>query len=439
MLKTKEYLSDLAQKCITKSRLLGATDVEISIGNSISDTLNFRDRKVEHSDRSEILSLGLTTYIGKKKSNVSTSNIKNDNLDNLIERCIQCTKVSPEDNFICLPEKKDLEENPIDLKLYDETKVSHSFKKEFLKEMEEEVFKNPNIKNSNGSSFSENKSNFIFANSKGFCNGYYTSSFSIFCEALAEKNGLMERDYELSVSRFINKLESAKKIGHTAADRASKRLAAKKISSGKIPVIFEKRVAKSILSLLSSAISGSSFVRGTSFLKNSINKIIFNEKINIIDDPLVESKLGSQPFDSEGVKNSKLHVIKNGVLKELFLDSYNSNILKMKTNGRCGGNTNFYLENGPYKLKNMISDQKKAFFVTELIGRAGDITNGNYSVGASGFMIENGIISFPVNEVTIASNLKYMFENLTPADDLEFKTSINSPTILIPEMTLAGK
>ena len=111
----------------------------------------------------------------------------------------------------------------------------------------------------------------------------------------------------------------------------------------------------------------------------------------------------------------------------------------MKTNGRCGGNTNFYLENGSYKLKNMISDQKKAFFVTELIGRAGDITNGNYSVGASGFMIENGIISFPVNEVTIASNLKYMFENLTPADDLEFKTSINSPTILIPEMTLAGK
>ena len=157
MLKTKEYLSDLAQKCITKSRLLGATDVEISIGNSISDTLNFRNRKVEHSDRSEVLSLGLTTYIGKKKSNVSTSNIKNDNLDNLIERCIQCTKVSPEDNFICLPEKKDLEKNPIDLKLYDETKVSHSFKKEFLKEMEEEVFKNPNIKNSNGSSFSENK------------------------------------------------------------------------------------------------------------------------------------------------------------------------------------------------------------------------------------------------------------------------------------------
>jgi len=193
------------------------------------------------------------------------------------------------------------------------------------------------------------------------------------------------------------------------------------------------------LSTLASAISGSSFARGTSFLKDALNKKIFNENVNIIDDPLIPSALGSQPFDGEGVKNKKVNIIKNGVLNSLFLDTYNSNILGTKTNGRCGGSTNFYLENGTYDLKKMISDQKKAFFVSELIGRAGDITNGNYSVGASGLLIEDGTITYPVNEITIAGNLKDMFKNLIPANDLKFKSSTNSPSLLIDGMTIAGK
>lgn len=439
MLKSKDNLADLAQKCISKSKELGATDVEVGLSNNISETINFRNKKLEHSDRSEVLSLGLTTYIGKKKSNVSTSNFNEQNLNQLIERCIECTKISPEDEYAGLPDKNELENKVQDLNLYEEKNLSNDFKKNYLKEMENEMFSFPEIKNSNGSSFSENKSNFIFANSIGFCEGYYTSSYSVFCEALAEKNGQMERDYEMSVNRFSDNLSKAKDVGKMAAEKACKRLGAKKIDSGKLPVIFDKRVAKSLLSTFASAVTGSSFARGISFLKESLGREIFSKEINIIDDPLIKRGLGSQSFDSEGVKNQKINLVKNGKFINLLLDTYNSKILKTKNNGRCGGSTNLYIENGNTDLKKIISEQKKAFFVMELIGRAGDITNGNYSVGASGLMIENGEITYPVNEVTIASNLTDIFKTLTPLNDLDFKTSVNSPSLFIEQMTVAGK
>ena len=439
MLKSKDNLADLAQKCISKSKKLGATDVEVGLSNNISESINFRNKKLEHSDRSEVLSLGLTTYIGKKKSNVSTSNFNEENLNQLIERCIECTKISPEDEYAGLPDKNELENKVQDLNLYDEKDLSNDFKKNYLKEMENEMFSFPDIKNSNGSSFSENKSNFIFANSIGFCEGYSTSSYSVFCEALAEKNGQMERDYEMSVNRFSDDLSKAKEVGKLAAEKACKRLGAKKISSGKLPVIFDKRVAKLLISTFASAITGSSFARGVSFLKESLGREIFSKEINIIDDPLIKRGLGSQSFDSEGVKNKKINLVKNGKLVNLLLDTYYSKILKIKNNGRCGGITNLYIENGNTDLKKIISEQKKAFFVLELIGRAGDITNGNYSVGAAGLMIENGEITHPVNEVTIASNLNEMFKMTLPLNDLDFKTSVNSPSLFIEQMTIAGK
>jgi len=174
-------------------------------------------------------------------------------------------------------------------------------------------------------------------------------------------------------------------------------------------------------------------------LKNSIGEKIFNSEITIIDDPLIKRALGSQSFDGEGVKNNKIKLVENGVLNEIFLDTYNSKILGMQTNGRCGGSTNFFIQNGKVEIKKLFSEQKKAFFVKELIGRAGDITNGNYSVGASGMLIENGEETYPINEITIAGNLNDMFKNLIIANDLEFKSSINTPTILVDGMTIAGK
>jgi PmbA protein len=234
-------------------------------------------------------------------------------------------------------------------------------------------------------------------------------------------------------------LLSAKEIGSSAAKRAARRLDAKKIDSAKLPVIFDKRISKSLLSSFSGAISGSAFSRGTTFLKDKLNQEIFGNDINIFDDPLIKMGLGSQPFDSEGVTSNKIELVKNGKLQNIFLDTYHANILKMQTNGRSGGSTNLFFENGKITLDAMMLDQKKALYITDLIGRGSDTITGDYSVGASGILIENGELSYAVNEITIAGNLLEMYKNLTLANDLEFIYATNSPSIMIDKMTIAGK
>ncbi len=439
MLKDKDYLIDIASKSIDYAKKNGATDVEVLVTSSITENLNIRNKKFDHSERSEVLSFGITTYIGKKKSNVSSSNLEKKNLQNLINRSIECTKISPEDKFCGLPDKKDLYQGKTDLDLYDETVLSLDKKKDILLTVENSAFQNSKIKNTNGSSFSEYKSNYVLANSNGLLQDSKTSLFSCFCEAVAYENGQMERDYESSVKRHYKDLMSANTIGSNAAEKATKRLGAKKIRSEILPVIFDKRISKSFLSLLASAISGSSFVRGVSFLQNYLDKKIFSDVITIIDDPLLPRELGSQTFDSEGVKSSEIILVENGYLKSLILDCYNSRALKTQTNGRSGGTTNFFMQKGKITIDEMIKNQKRAIIISEVIGRGGDITNGNYSVGASGYLIENGFITHPVNEITIAGNLLEMFKKIIPADDLEFKGSTNSPSILIEGLTIAGK
>ena len=439
MVKDKKFLENIAQFCLERAKKLGATDCELGVSNSISESISLRNKKVDQSDRSDSLSVGLTVYMGKRKSNVSSSNVKEADLTALIERVVEMTKITPEDPNSSLPDKNRLAQEDIFLNLFDERNIATENKIHFLQEMEEEAFKNKKITNSNGCSFSEAKSNFILANSLGFSKGYETSMFSAGCAVVAENNGLMETDYEYSTKRFSDKLLSAKEIGSSAAKRAARRLDAKKIDSAKLPVIFDKRISKSLLSSFSGAISGSAFSRGTTFLKDKLNKEIFGNDINIFDDPLIKMGLGSQPFDSEGVTSNKIELVKNGKLQNIFLDTYHANILKMQTNGRSGGSTNLFFENGKITLDAMILDQKKALYITDLIGRGSDTITGDYSVGASGILIENGELSYAVNEITIAGNLLEMYKNLTLADDLEFIYATNSPSIMINKMTVAGK
>ena len=439
MIKDKAFLEKISQFCLDKAKKLGATDCEIAVGNSISESISYRNKQVEQSDRSDNFSIGLTTYMGNKKSNVSSSNIKKDDISALIERCIAMTKITPEDKYSSMPKESFLATKDISLNLFDKTELDNDYKINFLQEMEEEAFSNSKITNSNGCSFSEAKSNFILTNSLGFSKGYETSMFSAGCAVVAEDKGLMETDYEYSTKRFSNELLNSKKIGSSAANRAVRRLNAKKIESTKIPVIFDKRISKSLLSSFAGAISGSAFSRGTTFLKNKLKKEVFSSSINIFDDPLIEKGLGSQPFDSEGVTSNKLSLVENGKLQNIFLDTYNSNILGVETNGRSGGSTNLYFENGKNILKEIIEAQKKALYITDLIGRGSDTITGDYSVGASGILIENGELGYAVNEITIAGNLLDMYKNLDLANDLEFTYATNSPSIIVNQMTIAGK
>ena len=439
MIKDKKFLEKIATNCIDKAKKLGATDCEVTVSNNISETVNFRNKNIDESKRSDVIGIEISTYIQKKKSNISSSNINEDNLDSLITRCIEMTKITPEDEYNSLPNKDLLATEHKDLELYDEISISNEKKIDYLKQAEESAFQDKRITNTEGSSFSQAKGNFVLANSLGFSMGYQSSIYSASCDVIAKSNGSMERDYEYTQKRFFSDLKPPETLGNKAAERAIKKLNPKKIESEKIPIIFEQRVAKSLLGPFARAISASSFARGTSFLKDKLNKNIFSKDINIIDDPLISKALGSQIFDSEGVKSSKVTLVKEGSLENLLLDTYYGKILKMKSNGRSGGTTNLYFENGTKSFKELLNTHTKALYINELIGRGANIITGDYSVGASGMLIENGEFSYPINEITIAGNLSEMFNNITLANDLEFSYATNSPTLMIEGMVVAGK
>jgi PmbA protein len=439
MVKDQDYLKKTASFCVDQAKKFGASDVTAVVINSISETVNFRNKKLDESDRSDSLVISLETYIDKKKSSITSSNLKEDNIQTLIERCIETTKNTPEDEFNSLPDKDLLAKNIVDLNLYDENHISNEKKIEYLKEVEEAAFKKKEITNTE-TSFSEKKSNFILASSDGFLNGYKSSSFSASCVTVAkDSNNNMERDYEFTNTCHLQDMFKANRIGEMAAKKTIQKLNPQKIESEKISIIFDKRISKGVLSVFASAISASSIARGTSFLKDKINKDIFSKSINIFDKPDIIKGLGSRYFDSEGVKTEELKLVDQGVLKHYLVDTYNGKKLNLKSNGRSSGTTNLYFEKGSISYRDLLKLNNRTLYITETIGHGSNLVTGDYSVGATGFMVENGVFKYPVSEITIAGNFKDIFKNITLADDLEFKYSTNAPTMLIDGMVVAGK
>tara|TARA_Y100000992_G_scaffold235724_1_gene166562 strand:+ start:742 stop:2058 length:1317 start_codon:yes stop_codon:yes gene_type:complete len=438
MVKDQEYLIKKASYCLDLSKKLGATNISVMVGNSISETVNFRNKKLDESNRSDSLGISITTYIGKKKSSISSSNLLKDNLNILIEKCIETTKNTPEDEFNSLPDKDLLAQEARDLNIYDETHIENDNKIEYLNKLEASASNDKKIVNTE-SSFTEDKSNFILANSDGFCDGYKSSSFSASSVAVAKDDKSMERDYEYTHKCHLNDIQNPDELGKIAAEQAIRKLSPKKIGSEKVAIIFDKRIAKGMLSTFASAISSSAISRGTSFLKDKINQKIFSDKINILDKPDILKGLGSKNFDSEGVKIDTLNLVEQGVLKHYLIDTYNGKKLNLKSNGRCGGTSNLYFDKGNVPYKDLLNHSSKSLYITETIGHGSNIITGDYSVGATGFLIENGEFKYPISEITIAGNFKDMFQNITLANDLEFKYSTNSPTMMIEGMIVAGK
>jgi PmbA protein len=439
MVKDQDYLKKTASFCVDLAKKLGATDTTAVVINSISETVNFRNKKLDESDRSDSLGVALETYIGKKKSSITSSNLNKDNIKTLIERCIETTKITPEDEFNSLPDKDLLAKNITDLNLYDDDHIKNDEKIEYLKEVEDAAFENKEIINTE-TSFSESKSNFILASSDGFLNGHKSSSFSASCVAVAkDTSNNMERDYEFTSTCHLNDMMKPNQIGKTAAKKTIQKLNPKKIESEKISIVFDRRISKGLLSTFASAISASSIARGTSFLKGKIGEDIFSSSIDIIDKPNIVKGLGSRYFDSEGVKTDELKLVDKGVLKHYLVDTYNGKKLNLKSNGRSSGTSNLFFEKGSIAYNDLLKLNSRILYITETIGHGSNLVTGDYSVGANGFMVENGIFKYPVSEITIAGNFKDIFKNITLADDLEFKYSTNAPTMLIEGMTVAGK
>jgi PmbA protein len=438
MVKDQEYLEKKASFCLDIAKKLGATDASVNVGSSISETVNFRNKKLDESNRSDNLGIDITTYIGKKKSSISSSNLLEDNLNVLIEKCIETTKNTPEDEFNSLPDKDLLAQEVKELNLYDDTHIENKDKIEYLSRLETSTSSDKRIVNTE-SSFTEDKSNFILANSDGFCNGFKTSSFVASCVAVAKDDQSMERDYEYTLKCHLDDIKSPEELGNSASENTLRKLSPKKIGSEKIAIIFDKRIAKGILSTFASAISSSAISRGTSFLKDKVDQKIFSDSISIFDKPDIIRGLGSKSFDSEGVKIETLKLVEQGILKHYLIDTYNGKKLNLKSNGRCGGTSNLFFDNGKISYNNLLNLNSKCLYITETIGHGSNIITGDYSVGATGFLVEKGEIKYPINEITIAGNFKDMFRNITLANDLEFEYSANSPTMMIEGMVVAGK
>ncbi len=438
MIKDQDFLKAKAAHCLDVAKKIGASNASVTIGHSISETVNFRNNNLDESNRSDGLAFNIDTYIGKKKSSISSSNLLDQNLNTLIEKCYETTKITPEDEFNSLPDQNLLSDSLKNLNIYDDTHIENDKKIDYLKELESTASEDKRIVNTE-SSFTEKKSNFILANSDGFCSGYKTSSFTVSCVAVAQDEKSMERDYEYSSKRYLDDIKDPKSLGKIASHQTIRKLSPKKIGSEKLSVIFDKRIAKGMLSAFASAISSSAIARGTSFLKDQLNEQIFSNSINIIDKPDIIKGLGSKNFDSEGVKSETLNLVKEGVLKSYLVDTYNGRKLNIKSNGRSGGTTNLYFENGNQSYDELLKMNSKCIYITETIGHGSNLVTGDYSVGATGFLVENGQFKYPINEITIAGNFKDMFKRIFLANDLDFEYSTNSPTMMIEGMTVAGK
>ena len=442
-----EMLDDLLNRALKG----GADAADAVMVESRSLGASYRQGKPEDIERSESFDVGLRCMVGKRQAIVSSTDMKPDMMDELAARGIAMAKASPEDPWCGIASPEQIATTVPDLDLHDPTVPEVESLIESARIAEEAALAVNGVKQSEGASAGYGAGSVALAirgDGVRFGAAYSTSSFSLSCSVIAEDaEGHMERDYDFSSVRHMSALEDAATVGRTAAEKTVKRVGARKMPSGKVPVVFDPRVASSLVGHLAGAINGSSVARGSSFLKDRMGQQIFASGIRIIDDPLRQRGMRSRAVDGEGIPGRELALIDDGHLQTWILDCASARQLGLQTTGHASrgtggppspGTSNLYLAAGDISAADLIRNVGTGFYVTELIGFGVNGVTGDYSRGAAGFWIENGEIAFPVSEMTIAGNLKDMFMQLTPANDLTFRYGTNAPTLVVEGMTVAG-
>lgn len=439
--------TELLQDLIDRAKKAGADAADALMVESTMLGASVRLGKVESTERSETQDLGLRVMIGQRQAVVSTTDMSAKALDPLIERVVAMAKVAPEDPYSGLADPDLLARSLPDLELDDGSDPGADAQVERALMAEEAALAVKGVTNSGGAGSSFGRAAITLATSAGFAGHYSGTNHSFSCSVLAGEGTAMERDYDYSTARHLEDLEDAGQIGRQAGEKAVRRLNPKKVKSCQVPIIYDPRVSSGLIGHFAGAISGAAVARGTSFLKDAMDKAVFAPGICITDDPLKKRGRGSKPFDGEGASTAPLTLIDDGRLTTWLLDSSTARQLGLKSNGRAargtGGTpspstTNLTLEPGAMSPEELMADIKSGFYVTEMIGMGVNGITGDYSRGASGYWIENGEICFPVSEVTVAGNLKEMFAKLTPANDLVLRNATNAPTVRIEGMTVAG-
>ncbi len=438
---------DLLGGLLAKAKAAGAEAADAVLFDSVSLSHAQRLGELERLEREESRDLGLRVFLGHRQAFVSSTDMSKDALDDLVTRALAMARTVPDDPYCGLAEPAQLVRDAPAPDICDAAEPDTRVLIERATACEDAARAVAGITNSEGAEAGWNLTRIALAASNGFTGGYASSRHSMGVAVLAGEGLKMERDYEFATEVYGADLDDPAEIGRRAGERTVKRLGARKAQTGKVPVIYDPRVANGLLGHLAGAISGPAVARGTSFLKDALGEAVFPGGITIVDDPHRPRGLRSKPFDGEGVANARRNVIKDGKLTTWILSLSSARQLGLETTGHARrgtsgppgpGVTNFYMEPGARTPEELMADIGEGFYINEMMGMGVNQVTGDYSRGAAGFWIENGELAYPVSEVTVAGNLKDMFLNITPADDLEFRYGTDAPTLRVEGMTVAG-
>ena len=436
-----DALRNIAQDMLDYAKQRGASAAATEVSVGFGQAVTVRHGEVETIEYNRDKGLGITVYIGQQRGNASSSDFSPQAVRDTVDAALSIASYTAVDDCSGLPDADMLARDFPDLDLYHPWDLPVDAAIDLARQSERAALDtDKRISNSEGATVNLHESQFVFANSLGFIGGYPSSRHSLSCAVIAGKDDAMERDYWYAVARDAGDLMDARQVGRIAAERAVRRLNARQIDTMQVPVLFEAPVAASLLGHFTGAVSGGSLYRKSSFLLDQLDKPVFAPHINIEDIPDIRKGLASGAFDDEGVRTQRRVIVENGVLRGYFLGSYSARKLGMRTTGNSGGNHNLILRPGDLDFAGLLKQMGRGLLVTELLGQGVNHVTGDYSRGAAGFWVEHGEIQYPVQEITIAGNLKDMFRNIVAAgNDVLVQGSRQCGSILVEGMTVAGR
>ncbi len=434
-----DEIKQMSEDVLKVAKLQGASAAEAELSLSIGQNVSVRMGETENIEYNRDKGMSVTVYFGQQKGHASTSDLSPQALKDTVAAACNIAKYTAKDEFCGLADAKLMATDILDLDLHHPWDISVDEAIEIAKECEAAALHvDARITNSEGASVSTGTGYFAYSNSHGFTGGYPSSRHGISCSVIAEADDNMQRDYWYSTARSAADLQVAAEIGRIAGERTVRRLNSRKIKTCQVPVLFEATLASGLISSLISAISGGSLYRKSSFLLDSLGKQIASPLLNIVEEPHLKKGLASSPFDNEGVATHARQLVKDGVLQGYILGSYSARKLGMQTTGNAGGNHNLIVQSGADDFAGLLNKMGTGLFVTELLGSGINMVTGDYSRGAAGFWVENGVIVHAVEEITIASNMADMLKMIVAiGNDVLVQGSKQVGSILIERMTVA--
>ncbi len=433
-------VEDVAAQVLEMARRHGATAAEVDTSTARGLSVTVRKGEVETVEHHRDKSLSVTVYFGARCGSSSTSDFRADSLDEAVGAACTIARFTAEDPYNGLADAAELARVVPELDLHHPWTLTVDDAIALATRCEQAAFAvDKRIVNSEGASATTYESTDVYANSNGFIGTVRSTRHSLSCAVIAEDEGGMQRDYDYTSSRVPDDLLTPEAVGAAAARRTVRRLGGRQIKTCQVPVLYEAQAARSLLSHLVSAVSGPSLYRRSSFLLDSLGETLFPAHIHIFEDPLLRRGMGSAPFDAEGVATRRRDLVREGVLARYCLDSYAARKLNLSTTANAGGVHNLTIEPGPDDLAGLLRRMGRGLFVTELIGFGINGVTGDYSRGAAGFWVEDGALAYPVEEITIAGNLRDMYKGLVAVGgDVDARHSTRTGSLLIERMTVAG-